>query len=285
MNLRRVAPAGLTAFALTLLFAACTGGGGPDETRIPRPTISPTATTEATSPSPSTTASPAPTSSPTSSPTSTAQSRGGAAAGARELDPDRNLGVRALPSFPAGTAGKLAVVQSAPVDTVHGAPRLAIAVRNGTSAAVVSPTVVARSGGVTGTGGLSSPARIAPGGVGLVTVVFPTGADVTAKSTFTYSVRTGDHPKATSLRVDSSKLTGVTVSGTASNRSGGTLPGPFPVDVYCFDAKNKLTGSIGSFATPPGGGDSLAVAAAAPFAVGVSGFACPRYVVGVATAG
>ena len=196
------------------------------------------------------------------------------------------LAGNAEPVFPAGGAGKVDVVASAPIKVNSaGLVTLPVAVRNGTNESITSVEVSGAAMDATGkilASGRSqgfSPAVVPAGGVSLGYVFFDAKLPDTAKLEFTVASKPleGD-PYFQDLKVDQANAMGTSVTGKATNTSKNKLNGPYGVHVTCFDAKGSLLGSQTGFASPDA---DLAAGQSVTFQVDFYGEPCPTFLVGV----
>lgn len=196
------------------------------------------------------------------------------------------LAGNASPVFPAGGAGKVDVVASAPIKVNSaGLVTLPVAVRNGTNAAITSVEVTGAAMDATGkilASGRSqgfSPAVVPAGGISLGYVFFDADLPATAKLEFTVASRPlkGD-PYFQDLKIDQANPMGTSLTGKATNTSKNTLNGPYGVHVTCFDANGSLLGSQTGFASPDA---DLAAGQSVTFQVDFYNEPCPTFLVGV----
>ncbi len=189
----------------------------------------------------------------------------------------------ATPTFPAGDAGKVGVVQVGALLKDRGT--LLFAFRNNTDAAIshVDWTATARSGGTIVASGSSqgtTPVQVQPGEVGLSYIYFDNAASIPDDATYDFQVSTS--PADTSfyntapLKVSEANLNGGSITGGAVNDTGAKTAGPFSVAVYCFDG-DKLVDQTTGFSDQ----DAAAPGAAVSFSVPLYGTQCPSFVVGV----
>lgn len=169
----------------------------------------------------------------------------------------------AKPTLPAGDADKVAVIAQAPLekDGGMGSAILTFAFRNNTGEAVshVDWTASARAGGklvATGSSQGTQPAQIAPGEVGMAFIYFETGKDIPANgATYEFSPQTSEANSESfntaPIAVGEANRNGAKIVGSATNKTGKPLTGPYGAEVYCF-AGNSITGHAGDFAEETG---------------------------------
>jgi hypothetical protein len=163
-----------------------------------------------------------------------------------------------------------------------------VVIRNNADAGVshVDLSAVARnsSGNVVATGSSQGcePAQIKPGDPALGYIYF--GADkalppVGARYTFAADTTAADTSpfNTASVKIDEANNTGQAIVGTATNKTGATLTGPYSVTAYCFDARGTLVATHGAFAEPD---SDLASNGTVSFTVDLYGEQCPSYLVG-----
>lgn len=228
---------------------------------------------------------------PVAGSSSTAKSTQKAAApDAKPFNAGGLLAGNANPTFPAGDAGKVAVVAQGPLlepASSEGATLL-IAYRNNTNAAVshVDFSVTANAGGKVVASGESQtgsiPAQVQPGEVALDYIYFENVASMPDTGvTYDFTVRTS--PANTSFyntapfKVTQADNNGSAIIGAAVNNTGKDLTGPYGVYVYCFDG-NNLTNLVQDYATPDG---DLAAGGQAAFTVNLYDAKCDTYALGV----
>jgi hypothetical protein len=198
----------------------------------------------------------------------------------------------AKPDLPAGEGNKVAVIAQAPLekDSAMGSAILTFAFRNNTDKAIshVDWTATARAGGklvATGSSQGTQPAQIAPGEVGMAFIYFDAGSDIPDNGvTYEFSPETSEANtesyNTAPLAVGEANRNGKKIVGSATNKTGKPLTGPYGVEVYCFDG-NSITGQRGDFAeedgdVAPGGTVHFTLdlydTPCKTFALGVSGF-------------
>ena len=195
------------------------------------------------------------------------------------------LAGNANPDFPAGEAGKVDVVASAPIKVnAAGLVTLPVALRNGTNESITSVELTGaamdESGKILASGRSQgfSPAVVPAGAVALGYVFFDAELPVTAKLEFTVASKPlkGD-PYFQDLKVDQANAVGTSVTGKATNTSKNTLNGPYGVHVTCFDAEGSLMGSQIGYASPDA---DLASGQSVTFQVDFYNEPCPTFLVG-----
>lgn len=197
----------------------------------------------------------------------------------------------AKPELPAGEAGKVAVVAQAPLEKdMLDAATLPFVFRNNTDEAIshVDWTATATAGGklvATGSSQGTQPAQIAPGEVGMAFIYFEAGKSIPdTGATYEFTAETTEADTSSyntaPLAVGEANRNGKKIVGSATNKTGKPVTGPYGAEVYCFDG-NNLTGRTGSFAEEdgdiqPDGTVHFTVdlfdSACKTFAVGVSGY-------------
>lgn len=198
----------------------------------------------------------------------------------------------AKPTLPDGDAGKVAVIAQAPIDKDQdmGSAILTFAFRNNTDKAIshVDFSATARANSklvATGSSQGTQPAQVAPGEVGLGFIYFEAGNDIPATgATYEFKPETSDADtesyNTAPLAVGEANRSGSKIVGSATNKTGKNLTGPYGAEAYCFDG-DKITGQVGTFAEEDGdiGADAtvnftidLYDTSCKAFAVGVSGF-------------
>lgn len=194
----------------------------------------------------------------------------------------------AKPSLPAGEPGQVAVVSQGPLKKPGVGAVLPVAFRNNTSAAVshIDLTATARLNGKLVASGQSqgtAPAQVQPGEVGLGFIYFEDEKSMPDKG-LKYEFTAKTSPADTSsyntapLTVGEATANGSSIVGTATNKTGKPLTGPYSVQVYCFTG-NKLTEHVGAFADQDG---DIAADAKVSFTVPLYDTKCPNFTVGVA---
>ena len=198
------------------------------------------------------------------------------------------LGGNAKPTFPDGESGKISVVsQSALLSDGTGGASLLFAFRNNTSAAVahVDFTATATADGKVVASGESQgtiPARVQPGEAGLAYVYFEDSSSIPATGT-TYSFKVSSMPGDASpfntapLTVNQATNNGTSIIGSAVNKTGKGLTGPYSVNIYCFDGA-AMTSQIVDYATEKG---DIGAGASVSFSTDLYDVPCATYVVGV----
>ncbi|KQQ28848.1 hypothetical protein [Frondihabitans sp. Leaf304] len=198
------------------------------------------------------------------------------------------LAGNAKPSYPVGDAGKIAVVgQATLVKDSIGAATLPIAYRNNTGKAVahVDFTGAARAGGklvATGQSQGSTPSVLQPGEIGFAFLYFDDASTLpdsgeTYEFTATSSAADASSYNTTGLTVTEQTNNGTSIVGSATNKSGKALTGPYSVDVYCFTG-TTLTDRVGGFADQD---DDVAADGTVTFTVSLGDTKCSTYTFGV----
>ena len=216
------------------------------------------------------------------------QAAAAAPAKAQPFNASGLLGGNANPTFPAGDPGKVSVVAEAPLDNKGAAgATLSFAYRNNTSAAIshVDFTATARVDGkllASGTSQGSIPAQVKPGEIGLAYIFFEDASSIPATGV-TYEFTAKTTPADTSffntapLTVSEANGNGTSIVGTAVNKTGKPLSGPYSVQAYCFDG-NNLTTSVMSFADQT---SDIAADAKVSFTVSLFDTKCDKFTIGV----
>jgi hypothetical protein len=160
------------------------------------------------------------------------------------------LGGNAKPTFPVGEPGQVSIVAQGPLDKYEGeGASLPIAFRNNTGAAIsgVSFSANARLNGKLVAGGQDQgaiPAQVQPGEVGFAYIYFAHAKSMVVtglKYEFTAKSSPADNSSYFApLTVGEVTNDGSSIVGTAVNKTGKAVHGPYSVQVYCF-AGNKLT--------------------------------------------
>ena len=198
----------------------------------------------------------------------------------------------AKPTLPSGDANKVAVIAQAPLERTSGldSATLTFAFRNNTDKAIshVDWAATARDGGklvATGSSQGTQPAQIAPGEVGMAFIYFDSGSDIPRNGAkFEFSAETSESNTESyttaPLVVGEANRIRKEIVGSATNKTGKPLTGPYVAEVYCFSG-NNITGHRGGFAeessdVQPNGTVHFTVhlsdTPCKTFAVGVSGF-------------
>lgn len=195
----------------------------------------------------------------------------------------------AKPTLPAGEAGKVAVIAQAPLEKNDGmgSATLTFAFRNNTGEAIshVDWSATARADGkivATGSSQGTQPAQVAPGEVGMAFIYFETGKEVPDTGvTYEFSPETSEADtesfNTAPLAVGEANRSGKAIVGSATNKTGKPLTGPYSAEVYCFDG-NNLTGQIGSFAEED---DDVEPDGMVHFTVNLYDTPCKTFAVGV----
>lgn len=197
----------------------------------------------------------------------------------------------AKPTLPDGDANKVAVIAQAPIEKVSGldSATLIFAFRNNTDEAIshVDWTATARAGGklvATGSSQGTQPAQAAPGEVGMAFIYFDAGKDIPDHgATYEFSAETSEADtesyNTAPLVVSEANRNGTKVVGSATNKTGKPVTGPYSATAYCFRG-NKITDRGSDFAeedgdVQPNGTVHFTVSlpdTCKTFALGVSGF-------------
>lgn len=217
----------------------------------------------------------APTPSPTAAPSAQPFNVGGFLAG------------NAKPTFTAGEPGQVSIVAEGPLNKPGIGAKLPIAYRNNTGAAIshVNLSATARLNGKLVASGQSqgaTPAQVQPGEVGFAFIYFEDSKsmpDTGLKYEFTAKTSPADTSSYNTapLTVSEATYNGTSIVGTADNKTGMALTGPYDVQLYCF-AGNKLTAEVGSFADQ---NDKIAVNAKVSFTANLYDTKCDKFTVGV----
>jgi len=196
----------------------------------------------------------------------------------------------AKPTLPSGDANKVAVIAQAPLERTSGldSATLTFAFRNNTDKAIshVDWTATARDGGklvATGSSYASSqPAQIAPGEVGMAVIQFESGSDIPRNGAkYEFSVETSEANtesyNTAPLVVGEANRNGKTIVGSATNKTGKPLSGPYLAEVYCFNG-NNITGERSNVAEEHG---DVQPNGTVHFTVYLSDTPCKTFAVGV----
>ena len=188
----------------------------------------------------------------------------------------------ATPTFQDGEAGEVSVVQIGPFDGTS----LPFAYRNNTDAAIshIDWSATARSGGqivATGSSQGGTPAQVPPGGVGFAFIYFGSDTELPADAEYEFSE---NHMPADATPYNTAPFVitetndvGGSIVGSAVNRTGSTVTGPYGVKVYCFDGDDLLS-DVGTYAEQDG---DLVDGGTVSFTVDLYGEPCPTYLLGV----
>jgi len=190
--------------------------------------------------------------------------------------------------LPAGESGKISVLSQGPLvsDGIGGATLL-FAFRNNTSKAI---SHVDFTGTATGNAKLVAsgqsqgtiPAQLQPGEAGFGYIYFPDSSSIPTTGT-TYDFKASASAVDASsfntapLTVDQVDNNGTSIIGSAVNKTGNPLAGPYSVDIYCFDGAG-LTAQIKDFATESG---DITAGASVSFSTRLFDTSCDSYLVGV----
>lgn len=191
------------------------------------------------------------------------------------------------PTFPAGEPGKVAVVAEGTLDKEQLGATLPFVYRNNTNAAIahVDFSVTARVGGklvATGqTQGGGIPSQVQPGEAAVGYVYFEDPSAIPdSGATYDFTVQT--LPADTSsyntapLNVTEANHNGTSIVGSAVNKTGKELTGPYGVYAYCFDGDN-VTRMVQSFANPDG---DLAAGGQVSFTIDLFDTKCDNFTLG-----
>lgn len=165
----------------------------------------------------------------------------------------------AKPKLPGGDDNKVAVIARAPLEKSSGfdSATLTFVFRNNTDKAIshVDWTATARAGGklvATGSSQGTQPAQIASGEVGMAFIYFEAGKSIPRSGAkYAFSAQTTEADTAAyntaPLAVGEANRNGRKIVGSATNRTGKQVRGPYRAEVYCFRG-NEITGRTGDFA-------------------------------------
>ena len=193
------------------------------------------------------------------------------------------------PTYPAGTAGQVALVSQAALTlpVPAGGETVPIAVRNNTAHAVTQitaqGTVKSTSGSVVATGSDQGfhPSYLLPGQVSLGFVCLGIGSNVPAGSAMSVQVSSTPAQSANTYTADllitAANNTGQQLVGTLTNPRGHSIQGPYEVNVFCVATTGTLQAEVGGFADAS---NDLAAGATSGFTIDLAGTACPNYPVG-----
>lgn len=194
------------------------------------------------------------------------------------------LGGNANPNLPEGDRGKVSVVQIGPLDRDSGT--LLFAFRNNTSEAIahVDWNSTARSGGnVVGSGESqgTSPTQVQPGEVGFSYIYFNNAAALPDDTAYEFSASSSpagpSFYNTAAFTVTEANLMGDAIVGSATNKTGSKVTGPYSVSIYCFDGDN-IVSDLNTFASPDG---DLENGGTTSFSAALYGKTCSTYSVGV----
>lgn len=211
-----------------------------------------------------------------------------ATAAAPTLNAGGFLGGNAKPELPDGDGGKISVVsQGALVSNGGGSGELLFAFRNNTSKVVSSVhfTGTATADGKLVASGESQgtiPAQVQPGEAGFAYIYFPDVSSIPATGAtyaFKASARAADFSvfSAAPLTVGEVNNNGTSITGSAVNKTGKPLEGPYAVYIYCFNDSTPVSQII-DFAHEDG---DVAAGASVSFSTNLYGNSCDTYLVGV----
>lgn len=198
------------------------------------------------------------------------------------------LAANVKPKFPVGAPGKVSVVAIGPLKKDGtGSAKTPVAYRNNTSAGIshLELSATARLKGTLVASGESqggTPAQLEPGEIGFAFIYFQDSKSIPTKG-LTYDFSADTMPADTSsyntapLTVGEATDNGSSIVGTADNRTGKPLTGPYAVSVYCFSHK-KLSGEVDSFADQS---NDISAGAQVSFTADLYGTKCAKFAVGV----
>ena len=198
------------------------------------------------------------------------------------------LGGNAKPKLPTGDAGKVSVLSEGPLKSDgSGGASLLFTYRNNTNAAIshVDFTATATAGGKVVASGKSQgtiPAQVKPGEAGLGFIYFEDTKSIPDSGT-TYAFESSTSPADTSsyntapLTVTQATNNGKSIIGSAANKTGKPLSGPYSVEIYCFKG-SALKNQITDFTSESG---DISAAASVSFSSDLLGKSCSRFTVGV----
>jgi hypothetical protein len=239
--------------------------------------------------SPSTSNEPAGSLGDSSSPTAAAPEA--AATEAAAVTPTFNAGGflygNAQPNPPAGDSGTVAVVSQAPLkkDSIGGG-MVIFTFRNNTSAAVSHVDFTASAnvnGQVVGSGQSQGtiPAHVQPGEAGFGYIYFSDASSI-PDTGVTYDFKSSTSPADTTsyntapLTVTQATNNGSSFIGSATNKTGEPLTGPYSVTIYCFTGDSAVD-EITGFAPETG---DITADASVTFSVDYYDQTCDSYTVG-----
>lgn len=198
------------------------------------------------------------------------------------------LGGNAQPTLPAGDSGKVSVVSQGALKTDGaGGGSLLFAFRNNMTKAVshVDFTGTATANGQLVASGESQgtiPAQVQPGEAGFAYIYFSDTSSIPAAGA-TYDFKATTSPADSSsyntapLTVSQANNNGTSIIGSAVNKTGKPLTGPYSVGIYCLNG-NVLTDQITDFASESGDIDA---GASVTFSTQLFDTSCDTYAVGV----
>lgn len=198
------------------------------------------------------------------------------------------LGGNAKPTLPDGDSGKVVVVsQGALKADGIGGGSLLFAFRNNTDKAIshVDFTGTATANGKLVASGQSQgtiPARVQPGEAGLAFIFFEDASSIPATGA-TYDFKASTLPADTSsyntapLSVTQATNNGSSIIGSAVNKTGKPLVGPYSVEIYCFNG-NSLVDQITDFTSEDG---DITAGASVSFSTNLYSTSCSTFVLGV----
>lgn len=197
------------------------------------------------------------------------------------------LAGNAKPTLAAGDSGKVTVVAQGPLDVSSLGASLPFAYRNNTNKAIshVDFTGSARLDGklvATGSSQGSTPAQVQPGEIGFAFLYFDDSTSLKATGLkYEFSAETSPADKSSyntaPLKVNESSNNGTSIVGSAVNKTGEPLVGPYGVNVYCFSG-NDLTAQLGGYGDQTA---DIAADAQVTFTVPLYDTKCATYTFGV----
>jgi hypothetical protein len=178
----------------------------------------------------------------------------------------------------------MSVVQVGPLDTLSGT--LLFAFRNNTTETVshVDWSATAKaSGSLVGSGASQGtiPAQIQPGEVGLAYIYFDNADAFPDGVEYEFAAQTMPADQSfyntADLTVTEANLVGGSIVGTAANKTGASIAGPFGGQIYCFDGDNLIstTWTYANETGPLGDGETV------NFSTDLYGSSCDSFVVGM----
>lgn len=198
------------------------------------------------------------------------------------------LGGNAMPTLPGGDSGKVSVVSQGPlVSNGSSGGSLLFAFRNNTRKAIshVDFTGTATASGKLVASGSSQgtiPAKVQPGEAGFAYIYFEDSSSIPATGA-TYDFKSSTSPADTSsyntapLTVSQATNNGTSIIGSAVNKTGKPITGPYSVGIYCLDG-NALTRQITDFASESG---EITADASVSFSTDLFGSSCNNFALGV----
>ncbi|MBC7594343.1 MAG: hypothetical protein H7288_10440 [Kineosporiaceae bacterium] len=200
------------------------------------------------------------------------------------------LGGNAKPMLPGGDSGKVSVVSQGPLlpnGTGSVSGTLLLAFRNNTSKAVshVDFTGTATANGKLVASGQSQgtiPAQVQPGEPGFAYIYFEDSSSIPAAGvTYDFKVTTAAADTSSyntaPLTVGQASNNGTSIIGSAVNKTGKPLTGPYSVSIYCLNG-NAPTDQITDYTSENG---DITAGASVSFSTNLYGTSCDTYAVGV----